>query len=89
MTLTTPAPKKPKPKVTEDIVIAALLLIATTKDNIDCSKLIKTSCFNVFDNKWRVNFWVGINNPIVPNAGRILKSYFVKLSDCGLEILEN
>lgn len=89
MPLTTPAPKKPKPKVTEDIVIADLLLRAKTRDNIDCSTLIRTGCFNVFDNKWRVNLWVGINNPIIPNAGRILKSYFVKYGDCGLEILED
>lgn len=89
MTITSPAPKKTKQKITPEEVLSSLLKEAARRDDVDSSLLIRKTCVNVFENKWRINLWVGINNPIVPNAGRILKSYFVKYSDCGLEILED
>ena len=89
MTLTSPAPKKNKQKITDAEVLSTLLKEAARRDGVDPFLLIRKTCVNVFDNKWRINLWVGINNPIVPNAGRILKSYFVKYGDCGLEILED
>lgn len=89
MTTATPAPKKTKPKATPDDVLSLLLPEAVQKDGVDPALLIKKTCVNVFDDKWRVNLWVGINNPVVPNAGRIVKSYFVKFENGGLEILED
>lgn len=90
MTSTSPAPKKTKPskiETKEDVMVHVLEL--AYKDGINLESLIRTTCVNVFGINWRVNLWVGINNPIVPNAGRIIKSYFVKCGDKGLEILED
>lgn len=91
MTSTSPAPKKTKhDKIgVEEYVLLYVLENAVNKDGIKPSNLIRTTCVNVFGNKWRVNLWEGINNPVVPNAGRIVKSYFVKCGDKGLEILED
>lgn len=89
MTIISPAPKKTKSKPTEEEVLSAVLSHAKGRDGVETQTLIRKTCVNVFDDKWRVNLWVGINNPVVPNAGRIVKSYFVKFENGGLEILED
>lgn len=89
ITTSIPAPKKTKPKVTADEVLTLLLVEAARRDSVDVQALIRKTCVNVFDDKWRINLWVTINNPVVPNAGRIVKSYFVKFENGELNILED
>jgi hypothetical protein len=89
MATTTPAPQKPRAKRTPEDVLYVLLPIARERDGILESSLMRKTCVNVFDEKWRINLWVSANNPVVPNAGRIVKSYFVKFGESGLEILED
>ncbi len=89
MTLTTPAPKKPKPKTTPEEVLVALMELPSVRKTIGDANIIREAVINVFENKWRINLWESMNNPIIPNAGRILKSYFVKFSDYGLEVIED
>jgi hypothetical protein len=90
MTSTTPTPKKNKPSKieTKEDIVEAILQVAFD-DGIKLRTLLRVTCVNVFGNKWRINLWTSINNPVVPNAGHIVKSYFVKCGDKGLEILED
>ena len=90
MTSTTPAPTKTKTKNKPEDVLQALMDLPKVKEDLFGNlPLMKESVVNVFDDKWRINLWVSIHNPVVPNAGLILKSYFVKFGNGRLEILED
>jgi hypothetical protein len=90
MTSTTPALNKTKTKNKPEDVLQALMDLPKVKEDLfENLPLMKESVVNVFDDKWRINLWVSIHNPVVPNAGRILKSYFVKFGNGRLEILED
>ena len=91
MTTTTPVPTPvpEKAKASESDILRFLLSLKRVKEEIGSTALIKKSCFNVYDNKWRINLWAGTDNPIIPNAGRILKSYFVKYYNGSIEILKD
>lgn len=90
MTSTSPAPKKNKPNKieTKEEIVEAILQVAFD-DGIKLKTLLRVTCVNVFGDKWRINLWTSIHNPIVPNAGHIIKSYFVKCGDKGLEVMED
>jgi hypothetical protein len=85
----TPLPTPSKTKVSEADVLDFLLSLKRVKEAIGSNTLIKKSCVNVYDNKWRINLWTGTDNPIIPNAGRILQSYFVRCCNGSVEILED
>lgn len=84
MSTTTPKTKNPRNKSGQDEVLSALFAQVSKPDGI-----VRVNCVNVFDSRWRINLWASLNNPVVPNAGRIMKSYFVKFENGWLEILED
>jgi hypothetical protein len=43
--------------------------------------IIKAVAINVFENRYRVNIWQSLNNPILPKAGKIVGSYFVVVTN--------
>jgi hypothetical protein len=47
--------------------------------------IIKAVAINVFENRYRVNIWQSLNNPILPKTGKIVGSYFVVVTN-NLEI---
>jgi hypothetical protein len=89
MATITPSSVYSKYEINQEDVLASLLALPAVMDAVGDQVLLRKTCVNVYGNKWRVNLWVSINNPVVPNAGRILKSYFVHCSNLSFELLED
>ena len=89
MATITPSCTSSKYKIDEQDVLTSLLSLPKVVDAVGDQVLIRKTCVNVYGDRWRVNLWVGIDNPIVPNAGRILKSYFIKVSNLCFDVLED
>lgn len=64
--------KKKKPVLSEADILSEVYKQKGKPDNI-----IKAVAVNVFDNRYRVNIWQSLNNPILPKAGKIVGTYFV------------
>ena len=71
----TESPKESS-KISNDAVLG---LVMAKVEKID--RLIKSSVCNVYGNRYRVNFWQGIEHSFVSNAGQIVASYFVSVDD--------
>lgn len=89
MATITPSSASSKYQIDQEDVLASLLALPSVVETIGDQVLLRTTCVNVYGNKWRVNLWVSINNPVVPNAGRILKSYFIRCSNLSFEVMED
>ena len=76
--------KKKKPVLSEADILAEVYRQKGKPDNI-----IKAVAVNVFDNRYRVNIWQSLNNPILPKAGKIVATYFVIVTnDLEVKIIE-
>lgn len=76
--------KKKKPVLSEADILAEVYRQKGKPDNI-----IKAVAVNVFDNRYRVNIWQSLNNPILPKAGKIVATYFVIVTnDLEVKVIE-
>ena len=89
MATVAPSASSSKYKVDDQDVMTSLLSLPEVVEVIGDQVLIRKTCVNVYGNKWRVNLWVGTDHPLIPNAGRILKSYFIKVSNLCFDVLED
>lgn len=77
-----------KPEVKKDKISDGAILEALYKQVSRVEDTIKTSVTNVYSNRYRINIWQSLNNPFIPNLGKIAASYFVCVDEKGkLKIL--
>ena len=73
---TATAEKKTKSKLDEKDILAQLFEQVPAVTNV-----IKTSVVNVYENRYRINIWKGVDHPFMPKNGFIAASYFVIVED--------
>ena len=70
--------KRVKNKPSDDCILASLFTQVVRPTDI-----VKTSCVNVYGDRYRINIWTSIPHPFMPVNGRITASYFAKVDSLG------
>lgn len=64
--------KKTKKKPSEDAILTSLFTQV-----VKPSDVVKISCVNVYNNRYRINIWTSVPHAFMPKNGKISVSYFV------------